>query len=107
LIIEQKEKTIELFDDVIKEFDNLEGPTVENRGYATMTRLELYRNNVGVILCKWRAMSKFIEKSLMAFKFFVSYKEIRADRTIRRLESAKQHLDPDCHKGRHKKWKST
>jgi len=107
LVIEQRQKTLDLFDDLIREFDKLEGPTVSNRDYASLNRFELYRNNVGVILCKYRAMSKFIEKSLMSFKFFVTLKGFRADRTINRLKAAKRELNVDCHKGRHKRWKST
>lgn len=107
LVIEARQKTLDLFDEVIKEFDRLEGPTVSKKGFASINRLELYRNNLGVILCKYRAMSRFIEKSLMSFKFYVTLKKYRADRTLNRLKSAKRELNGDCHKGRHKKWKST
>lgn len=105
LIIESRQKTLDLFDELIKEFDRLDGPTVSNRDYATMNRLELYRRNVGVILCKFRSLSKFIEKSLMAFKFYVSMKGYRSDRTNNRLRAARGELNVDCHKGREKKWK--
>ena len=106
LIIESRQNTLDLFDDLIKEFDRLEGPTISKRDYAALHRLELYRNNVGVILCKFRSMSKFIEKSLMAFKYYVTLKAYRADRTNNRLKAARKKLDVDCHKGREKKWKS-
>ena len=106
LIIESRQKTLDLFDELIKEFDRLDGSTVSNRDYATMNRLESYRRNVGVILCKFRSLSKFIEKSLMSFKFYVSNKGYRSDRTNNRLKSARKELNVDCHKGREKKWKS-
>ena len=107
LIIEARQKSLDLFDDVIKEFDKLEGPTVNIRGYGSRERFEKYRNNVGVILCKFRSMSRFIEKSLLAFKIYVTMKGYRADRTLERIKMAKLELDVDCHKGRKKRWKST
>lgn len=106
LVIESRQRTLDLFDDLIKEFDRLDGPTVSKRDYASINRFELYRNNVGVILCKFRSMSKFTEKSLMSFKFYVTLKGYRADRTFNRLKSARRELNVDCHRGREKKWKS-
>lgn len=105
LIIETRQKSIDLFDDLIKEFDRLEGPTVSKKKYASSFRFESYRSNVGVILCKFRSISKFIERSILAFRFFVTLKGYRADRTINRLKEARKELDVDCHRGRHKKWK--
>lgn len=107
LVLEARQKTLDLYDDLIIEFDKLEGPTVSKRNYASFYRFEMYRNNVGVILCKFRAMSRFIEKCLMSFRFYVTMKGYRSDRTINRLKSAQRELNVDCHRGRHKRWKST
>lgn len=106
LVLEARQKTLDLYDDLITEFDRLEGPTVTKRDYASFNRFELYRNNVGVILCKFRSMSRFTEKCLMSFKFYVTMKGYRSDRTTNRLKSAQRELDVDCHKGRYKRWKS-
>ena len=107
LILESRQKTLDLFDDLIIQFDKLKGPTVSKKGYSSKARFEAYRKNTGVILCKWRSMSKFVEKALMSFKFYVTLKGYRADRTLNRLEAAKKELNVDCHRGREKKWKST
>ena len=106
LILDARQKSIDLFDELIQEFDRLEGPTVSKREFASKNRLDLYSNNVGVILCKFRSLSGFIEKSLMSFKYYVSFKGIRMDRTLNRLKAAKRELNVDCHKGREKRWKS-
>ena len=105
LIIEARQKTLDLFDDIIKEFDRLDGPTVNRKKYASRARLKYYRKNMGVIVCKFRSMSKFIEKSLLSFKFYVTIRGYRADRTLARLKLAKSELDVDCSRGGHKKWK--
>jgi len=105
LIIESRQRTLDIYDDIIKEFDRLYGPTVSNKKYRSRQRIKEYRHNVGVLLCKYRALSKFIDKSLMAFKFYVTLQGDRADRALNRLKAAQKELNVDCHKGREKRWK--
>jgi hypothetical protein len=83
----------------LKEFDELRSPPVSRRGYHSKFKISCYKRNLGVILCRYRAISTFVIKTILAFRASLDYRSYKIDLLMKKFNKAKKELKTtDCKK---------